>query len=237
MLTKLKNGEGVWVDKGPELDNLIYNYFRDLFKSSHVNVNLITNCIQRRIPLEQSEKLTRSVVGSEVKEALFEMKPDKSPGHDGMTPAFFQHHCDVLDNEVTKFCDSFVQSGIFPIVCNRTQIVMIPKKSKPEFMGDLRQISLCNIIYKTAAKVLANHLKPIMCELISESQNAFVLGRLISDNIMVAYEIHNYLKRKNQCKVGLMAAKLDMSIAFDRVELNLLWQSWIKWVSLSSGLI
>lgn len=151
------------------------------------------------------------------------MKPDKSPGPDGMTPAFFQHHWDLLGRDITRFCDSFIQSGQLPKICNKTQIVMIPKKTKPETMGDLRPISLCNILYKIVAKVLANRLKPILGELISESQSAFVPGRLISDNIMVAFEIHHYLKRKTQGKNGFMAAKLDLSKAYDRVEWNFLW--------------
>ena len=51
-----------------------------------------------------------------------------------------------------------------------------------------------------------------------DSQSAFLLGRLISDNILVVLETLHYLKRKTQGKMGFIALKLDMSEAYDRVE-------------------
>jgi hypothetical protein len=49
------------------------------------------------------------------------------------------------------------------------------------------------------SKVLANRLKQILDEIISPSQSAFVSDRLISDNILVAYEVCHYMGNKRQC--------------------------------------
>ena len=67
------------------------------------------------------------------------------------------------------------------------------------------------------AKVLANKLKKILLVVIDETQNAFVQGRLIFDNIMIAHETIHAMKSKIKGKVGWIAAKLDMSKAYDRV--------------------
>ena len=61
-----------------------------------------------------------------------------------------------------------------------------------------------------AEKILANA--------ILESESVFLSGKLISDNVLVAFETLHYLKRKTQGKLGYMALKLDMSKAYDKVE-------------------
>lgn len=85
---------------------------------------------------------------------------------------------------------------------NFTQIVLIPKKLKSECMEDFRPIVLCNLAYKVIAKVLANRMKPLLSGLIVENQYAFVLGKLIFDNIFVAFEIQHYLIKGTQGEEG-----------------------------------
>jgi len=57
-------------------------------------------------------------------------------------------------------------------------------------------------------------------DIITLNQSAFIPGRLISDNILIAYEITHYLMNKREGDLGCAAIKLDVSKAYDRVEWN-----------------
>lgn len=81
---------------------------------------------------------------------------------------------------------------------NHTIIILIPKVNQAESMRDLRLIGLCNALYKIIAKVLINRLQMIMNAIIDEEHNAFIKGRLISENIFLGHElIHSLNQRKS----------------------------------------
>ncbi|GAA0158520.1 hypothetical protein LIER_38667 [Lithospermum erythrorhizon] len=104
-------------------------------------------------------------------------------------------------------------------------------------MVDYRPISLCNVIYKIASKVLVNRLKPFMKSLVSPFQNGFVHGRSIQDNVIMAQELTHVIRTSKCKKTGLAEVKIDMSKSFDRVNWNFLFhllaiigflEHWIK---------
>ncbi|XP_031090858.1 uncharacterized protein LOC115995850 [Ipomoea triloba] len=120
------------------------------------------------------ELFLRRFSRDEIKKAAFGMHPDKSPGFDGLNPRFFQSYWDILGESIVQLCNEFLRSGKLPKGLNTTQIVLIPKKSAPETMADLRPIALCTVAYKILAKAMANKIKILLEDIISNNQSAFV---------------------------------------------------------------
>lgn len=214
----LKNDNGLDVSWGTGLEETMTGYFSNLFTATNTEVSRVINTVDSRVNPAQNSCMLAPVQYKEVKTSLFGMHPDKSPGPDGMSPRFFQKYWQVVGDDIVKLVQNFFTTGKFEEYITETNIMMIPKKQNPETMADLRPIALCNVVYKVVSKVLANRLKHILNGVISESQSAFIPGRLISDNIMISYEVMHFLQRKVAGKAGWMALKLDMSKAYDRVE-------------------
>jgi hypothetical protein len=98
----------------------------------------------------------------------------------------------------------------------------VPKQSGAHSVSQFRPISLCNIIYKIISKILANRFKQHLHHIISPYQSAFVPSRNIQDNSIMAHELLHTLKSKKG-RGGLMAVKIDMEKAFDRMEWSFLF--------------
>ena len=146
------------------------------------------------------------------------MGPTKALGSDGMNVLFFQRFWHIVGDDVIAAVLDFLNFGTMLPEINYTHIVLIPKIKVPKRMSDYRPISLCNVIYKIISIVLASRLKLILPRLISPTQSAFVLGHLITNNVLVAYESLHSMHGRRSGKRGYMAMKLDISKAYDRVE-------------------
>jgi hypothetical protein len=110
----------------------------------------------------------------------------------------------------------FYTSGEFPNPLNYTKIVLVPKKWHANQVTDNKLISLTNVVYCLIAKSQAYRLKEELADYIHHSQHAFIKGRRIMDNIIIAQKIVHSFDLKSFKKPTFML-KIDLAKAFHRI--------------------
>ena len=117
----------------------------------------------------------------------------------------------MVDHDITQSILTWLNTGTLPHSVNHTFVTLIPKTKNLELVSEYRPISLCNILCKILSNVLANRLKKFLPHLIIERQLTFAKNRLITANILVAFETLHYMKKYVSGKNGFMTIKLDTS--------------------------
>ncbi|XP_012835792.1 PREDICTED: uncharacterized protein LOC105956483 [Erythranthe guttata] len=222
---KIKDDLGVWQESKANIEQVIANYFSSIFQSNLPDESVIESVAQHidpRISHAAHQLLSLPFTADEVTRAISQMSPSNAPGPDGFPVLFFTKYWSVLGSNVLNCVLDFLNHKKLPSKMNFTFIVLIPKVKNPEKISEYRPISLCNVIYKFGSKTIANRIKPFLQNIISPTQSAFVPNRLITDNVLVAYEVNHFIKTNSRKKTHYMTAKLDISKAYDRIEWSFL---------------
>lgn len=138
------------------------------------------------------------ITKNEVKAACFDLEGRKAPGPDGFSGLFYQSQWPLFEEDFFQLVHGFFLSGFWLRKLNCTNIALIPKVQQPEKITQYHPISLCNFAYKVISKMLINHLKGFLGDMISENQGAFLGGRQIQDNVFIAQEAFHYLRKKKK---------------------------------------
>ena len=236
----LQDGQGLWHTNHEHLATIAKDHYKELFTTSNPqHMEGVLSAVDRVVSDEMNHTLDRPYIEEEVRVALFQMHPSKAPRPDDMSPFFFQKYWHIIGPDITTAVLSVLHSGKCLHKMNFTHIVLIPKKVTPRLISDYRPISLGNVVSRIVSKVLANCIKTVLPNIISDSQSAFVPDRLITNNTTVAFKMICRMRNRRKGKVGHVEVKLDISKAYDRVEWRFLRKIMLKlglseqWVNLA----
>ena len=169
-----------------------------------------------RCPDHTAALLVYPVSEVEIKNVLFSMPSNKALGPDRYPVEFYRAAWPIISRDYTIAVQSFFMYGFVPKGVNATTLALIPKVQGAETLKDFRPISCCNILYKVISKVLANRLKVLLPGLIEPNQCAFIKGRLLLENVLLATEL---VKNYHKNSIGPRSVlKVDISKAFDSVK-------------------
>lgn len=214
---------------------MFLTYFKDLFKfyPTQFLPNLITCATlpDNILPCSPPSIL-------EIKDALWDLKPNKAPGYDGFQPGYYQKCWDSVHHLLCADIQNCFEHDSIPRSWNKSLICLIPKSNNPSEISHYRAKSLCSTLYKIVAKILVKRLKNSLPNLISFNQGAFVLGRKPSDNIVIAQEVVHLISSKKGNNNGWMVIKLDLEKAYDKISWDFICNTLklfnfpLKWVQL-----
>lgn len=131
-------------------------------------------------------------------ENAYSLRVDIFPAH------FYEKHCSIIGKSVTDAILNCLNFGCDLNLINIIRLILIPKIKGLEDFSQFHPISVCIVLYKIVAKVLANRLKHILPKIIAINQSSFVPNRQIMDNVLVAYELlHAPKKKKKSIEIAL----------------------------------
>ncbi|KAL2237657.1 UNVERIFIED_CONTAM: hypothetical protein Sindi_0957400 [Sesamum indicum] len=190
-----------------EIAHEFVSYYQNLLGGTRrrlsVDIRYLRPWARHCITDEEANQLLLPLSADDVKQAVFDIADDKAPGPDGYSSRFFKVAWPVVGEEI-----------------NSTILALIPKVHTPMSVNDFRPISCCNVLYKIIAKLLVQKISVLLDKIVSPCQTAFIPGRSIGDNIMLAQELFS---RYNQMRLPPRCAlKVDIRKAYDTVEWDFL---------------
>jgi hypothetical protein len=122
---------------------------------------------------------------SEFTHALMSMKCGTLPGPDGVVLEFFKEFWLLICNDYYAMITQAVGDGNFPPVVTKGLIAFLHKGGARIKLTNWQPITLLNVSYKIFAKALQLRLQPVLMEMISHDQSAFLPMQFILDNILL----------------------------------------------------
>jgi hypothetical protein len=188
-IQQIKDKEGHMCTNQGDIENAFIQYFQELFTAGkHLEVEACMRVLEPKVTELMNQKLLADFTEEDISIALNQMAPLKAPGPDGFSACFYKNNWDDVKSKVCSIILLFLNTGVMKVSINETLIALIPKTKNPSHVTEFRPISLCNVVYKIISKGLANRLKIVLPDIISCHQSAFIQGRLITDNILAAFE-------------------------------------------------
>ena len=242
-IRQLKKDDGNLTSTNAEILDEQYNFYRKLYTKDNIReecTKTYLNNITNHKSLKEDEKL--SLEGKlkdwECRNAILNMKINKSPGSDGLPVEFYITFWDDIKSILMNSLNAAYHKGELSPSQKRGILTLLYKKGDKSELSNWRPISLLNTDYKILAHVLANRLKKVINNLISNDQTGYIKGRNIGFIIRLIQDVIDYCENNEHDGAILF---LDFQKAFNTVNHDFLknvlikynfGNSFIKWVDI-----
>ncbi|XP_026459208.1 uncharacterized protein LOC113359850 [Papaver somniferum] len=238
MISELEDNDGNIIADQDKIAEALVDHFQKKFEFQPVNeAKNFLDIIPKIITEEDQQKIDIIPEEEEIKAAIFDMDPESAPGPDGFSGIFFRSCWNIIKNDLVaaiKFCwrRRFILKGM-----NSSFLFLLPKTQGAKTANLFRPIGLRNVVFKIFTKIITKRMSELMEKLISPQQAAYIEGRNIHEQVLMASELVNEMKFTR--RGGNVGIKLDISQAYDSVSWDFLIkfllkygfsESWCEWL-------
>ena len=131
------------------------------------------------------EMLGQLVVSPEVVASKIDnMKENKSPGVDGISPKILKETVEQISTPLAHMFNMSLQEGIVPLEWKESNIIPLFKKGSRNKSVHYRPVSLTSVICKLLETIIRDHMMDIKHKLINRSRHGFLKARSCLTNLL-----------------------------------------------------
>ncbi|XP_026416790.1 uncharacterized protein LOC113312247 [Papaver somniferum] len=221
-ISEIEDSNGNIISDQNKIADELVQFFVKKFEFKDVCIDdSLLDVIPQAITNEDQDMLEATPSAEEIKNTIFDMDPESSPWH-------------IIQEDFIKFIQFCWDRKFIPKGLNSNFLVLLPKVQRAKTTSQFRPIGLSNKIF---TKIITTRLSSVMGKLISPQQAAYVKGRSIHEQVLLAFELVNEMKKKR--RGGNVGLKLDISQAYDSIGWAFLTKvllkygfssSWCNWI-------
>ncbi|XP_073960575.1 uncharacterized protein [Choristoneura fumiferana] len=167
-------------------------------------------------------RLIQQFSESEILKQLTKLKPEKSPGPDGITNEHLKTARAVLLTPITILWNKILEEETVPHQWKESEIILLYKKGDAADIGNYRPISLMSCLYKLFASCLLDRISSNIDAHQPIEQAGFRSGFSTVDHIQVVDQVkEKYIEFHRP----LYMAFIDYKKAFDSISHESIWEA------------
>jgi len=175
----------------------------------------LDKCKINTLTEEEKAVCDQAISLEEIGKAIDNLKINKSPGLDGLTPEFYMYFKDVIAEPLHEMLIETYQEGELPDTLKKAVVTLIFKKGDEMKLENYRPIALSNYDYKILAFILASRIQCVISSIVNENQTAYIRKRYLGTNVRLIQDVFEYCNHTNN--PGIIVG-LDLEKAFDSLE-------------------
>ena len=217
MITEIYNKSKNIVRETTDISSAFKDFYSELYHEEATENSIQDDYLHfvRKLNEEDKAACAKQITVQDLKEALWAMNENATPGPNGLTVIFFKRFFDDLKPLFYEFLTLLYKGDNLNSLFKLSYITVLPKDSGSLLeIKNYRPISLLNIEYKMITKALVNKISPVLERLIHPDQAACIKGRNIQGANHLIRDIISLAKLRND-KAAILS--IDQAKAYDRV--------------------